>query len=155
MADQIKNGNSFLITTSILNKYRIENGKPMVGRSTIINTHYHMSPVTSLLEQAKQGSKDQFSLWVRCCNNFARQLIVSFRIKTAEEMFEEGVQIPHGNSNDFLKNHQLSIHHIVFWDETHKKVSIEKQTSTKSSKIRFLQNKQGKIELHFSKLNLP
>lgn len=55
--------------------------------------------------------------------------------------------IPKCLSNDLFKANPLSINHIVFWDKTHHKIFIDKKINNKKGEVRFLCNKEGKIDI--------
>ena len=142
VADGVEAGLSIKQTWNNVNWHRSQNGEELVSKSCIISLLRRMQPKIVKISKRKQGSTDPDSHWSQARKAWSTQLLVRLGELKPEEL-------PHPVEKRFHRDSlgAISLHQIVWWDETHRKCLIGGLSSSKDFTLLFKRDKNGKLDL--------
>ena len=100
-----------------------------------------MRPKIVNISKRKQGSSDPGSNWAQASYAWTQQLLARFG------QLERKKAGPIERKYDPHLQEKLSLHQIVWWDETHRKCLIGGQNPSKTIQMLFPRDKEGKIDV--------
>ena len=141
IADGMESGLSVRRVWENVNRHRQENSDDLVSESCIYYTLRKMRPKVVSISKRKQGSTDPGSNWAQARYAWTRQLLARFG------RLERKTAGPIERKYDPDLQGKLSLHQIVWWDETHRKCLIGGQNPSKTIQMIFPRDKDGKIDI--------
>ena len=118
IADGMESGLSIRRVWENVNRHRLENSDALVSESCIYYALRKMRPKVVNISKRKQGSTDPGSNWAQARYAWTRQLLARFG------QLEREKAGPIERKYDPDLQGKLSLHQIVWWDETHRKCLI-------------------------------
>ena len=142
IANGIESGLSLQRVWHIVNQHQSENSDELVSQSSIYYALRKMRLKMVNIRKRKQGSSQPDSNWAQARYAWTRQLLARFgRL----ERYPRHGPIEKRFNGDLLG--KLSLHQVVWWDETHRKCLINGQNPTKTFQILFPRNKNGELDI--------
>ena len=143
IADGIESGLSLVRVWQNVNRHRSENNDDLVSQSSIYYALRKMRPKMVNIKKRKQGSSEPESNWAQARYAWTRQLLARFG-KLKERHPQHG---PIERRFDGDLQGKLSLHQVVWWDETHRKCLIGGQNPSKTFQILFPRNENGDLDI--------